>query len=625
MIPSLIPQPRQFTRTAGAFHLPSRRTLGIEDARLHPVVRPLLSRLGVDTVAIARPSLPDTIRITFSPRLRPGGYQLLVRTDGIRLTVQSVEAARSGLETLLQWIDQADHDRLPCCRIDDWPEFAQRGVYYDCTRGRVPHLGRLQDQADLLSRFKINHLQYYIEHTFQFRNHPLIGRGASPLSPDDVLTMDAFCRDRGIELVPSFASFGHMVPVLSLPPYRHLAEDWGVGRYLDPAVKELPDWSKRRAWSLSPANPAGYRFLDSLYAEFLPLFTSRTFNACCDETYDLGLGQSFPIAQRKGKGRLYLDHVRELARLAAGHGKRLMIWGDIVHHYPELIPSLPRNLTVLDWGYTHDHPFDRVSRFQEAGVPFLVCPGTSSWVSLFPRLHEAAASIHGYAAAARRHGAAGILNTDWGDRGHFNFMEFSWHGYLLGAESAWNPDADARSFTRRFARLFLGSANPAVASAIDTLGDVAHLSVQDFYQSAWYHLFFARPNDPVFAATTRRASVASRGKIRRAPVALNAALGHDTLARLATVRAALRNVEASDPHAVLPYWLFAIDTIAHAARKLTVLGAGGRDTPRARAALADEMHDLLTRFTRLWLDRNRPSEMRNVVRQYRTTARALKR
>lgn len=625
MIPTLIPQPRRFTRTAGSFLLPRRRTLGIADASLYPVVRPLLPRLGADAVAIARPASDDTIRITFRRRLRPGGYELHVRPDGIRLAVQGVEAARAGLETLLQWIDQAEHDRLPCCQIADWPEFAQRGVYYDCTRGRVPHLDRLQDQAELFSRFKINHLQYYIEHTFQFRGHPLIGRGASPLTADDVLTMDAFCRDRGIELVPSLASFGHMVPVLSLPPYRHLAEDWGTGRYLDPAAKELPDWRKRRAWSLSPANPAGYRFLDSLYAEFLPLFASRTFNACCDETYDLGLGQSFPIARRKGKGRLYLDHVRELARLAARYGKRLMIWGDIIHHYPELIPHLPRNLTVLDWGYTHDHPFDRVSRFQEAGVPFLVCPGTSSWVSLFPRLHEAAASIHGYAAAARRRGAVGLLNTDWGDRGHFNFMEFSWHGYLLGAEAAWNPDADARSFTRRFARVFLGSAAPAVASAIDELGDIAHLNVQDFYQSAWYHLFFARPGDPVFAATPRKASVASRGRIRGTTVTLSAALGHETLARLAAVRSALRRADCPDPHAVLPYWQFAIDTMAHAARKLTVLGPGGHDTARARAALADEMHGLLARFTRLWLDRNRPSEMRNVVRQYRTAARALQR
>ena len=109
---------------------------------------------------------------------------------------------------------------LPVLTIDDWPDFKDRGIYYDVARGRVPKTERLVALAGALSQFKINQLQPYIEHTFSFRGHPDIGKGASPLKPDDILALDQACRDRHVELVPSLASFGHLSPVLRLPQYR---------------------------------------------------------------------------------------------------------------------------------------------------------------------------------------------------------------------------------------------------------------------------------------------------------------------------------------------------------------------------------------------------------------------
>jgi len=40
--------------------------------------------------------------------------------------------------------------------------------------------------------------------------------------------------------------------------------------------------------------------------------------------------------------------------------KRIMFWGDIIHNYPELIPRIPRDVTVLDWGYWHNHNVDGI-------------------------------------------------------------------------------------------------------------------------------------------------------------------------------------------------------------------------------------------------------------------------
>jgi len=623
---ALIPQPHKLTLSRGFFKIPSSGTIAISDGSLYPVAEQAKAMFARYAVSAGIRRIADPVRISLRKGLKPGGYRLTITSVAVALEAASPTAAFHGLQTLLQIASQSPAGKLPALRIDDWPDFQDRGVYYDVCRGRVPQLPRLMEQVALLSHFKINQYQLYIEHTFKFRGHPDIGKGASPLTAEDVLVLDAWCREFQVDFVPSLASFGHLASVLKHPQYHHLAEDWGVGRYVSPEADKLLPWMKHKAWSLSPANPKVYPFLDSLYSEFLPLFSSKRFNACCDETFDLGLGQTHDLCKKKGKGQVYLDHIVKLNHLSRKYGKKIMFWGDIIRHYPKLINGIPKDALVLDWGYAFNHPFDRIRDFRKAGLDFYACPGTSSWVSLFPRLHNAMANIHGFAAAAKKNKGRGLLNTDWGDGGHYNFMEYSWHGFLFGAEQAWNTDADRSTFTARFAKLFLGTDDPALVRAIDTLGEVTHISVGGYYQSAWQHIFFAGPGHDVFAPTRRDAWICRDGKIRHTKLTLNAEIGRYAMKRLESVRNALVAAACrpgADPHGVLPYWIFAVDTIAHAARKLTVLGVGGRNTLPERRALKKEMTSLMRQFERLWMARNRPSEIRVTLKRYRNAIKML--
>ena len=120
------------------------------------------------------------------------------------------------------------------------------------------------------------------------------------------------------------------------------------------------------------------KFLDSLYSEYLPNFSSRKFNIGCDETEELGKGASKKLCEEKGNTRVYLDFLLQVNELARKHGRDTMFWGDIILHNPELISKLPNNITALNWGYEKDHPFeDETAKFAQAKVPFYVCPGTS--------------------------------------------------------------------------------------------------------------------------------------------------------------------------------------------------------------------------------------------------------
>ena len=116
----------------------------------------------------------------------------------------------------------------------------------------------------------------------------------------------------------------------------------------------------------------------------------------------------------------------------------MMFWGDIILNKPELLSELPRDMIALNWGYEADHPFEKETRaFADAGLAFYVCPGTSSWCSIAGRTENAIANLKSAAEHGLRNGAAGYLNTDWGDYGHLQYLPISFLGFAAGAAYSW--------------------------------------------------------------------------------------------------------------------------------------------------------------------------------------------
>ena len=78
--------------------------------------------------------------------------------------------------------------------------------------------------ADRMAFYKLNQMQLYIEHTFLFRDFSEIWRDDTPLTAEEILELDRYCLERGIELVPSLSTFGHLYKVLGSKHYSHLCE-----------------------------------------------------------------------------------------------------------------------------------------------------------------------------------------------------------------------------------------------------------------------------------------------------------------------------------------------------------------------------------------------------------------
>jgi hypothetical protein len=362
----------------------------------------------------------------FSVKLDPSrfvnneAYTVEVTSAGITLTAGEtlglLHAGRTLRQLLLACAEDADENGrlpLPTLVIEDWPDFPNRGVMLDVSRTRVPRLTNLQQLVDRLAALKFNQLQLYTEHTFAYPGHEQVWQNASPFAADEIRALDDYCADRGIELVPNQNSFGHMERWLHHRSYQHLAET---------TEPWTTPWGEVRDWPsvLCPLEPACEPFIAELYDALLPQFTSAKFNIGGDEPWELGQGRSQQACAEHGVGQVYWSFLQRLLQLAQSRGKQVMFFGDIVLKHPELIPELPTDAVALHWGYEANHPFDeQCPRFREAGVPFYVCPSTTTFRSIGGRstvtpLNVDQAATHGLA-----NNAKGLLITIWGDSGHW--------------------------------------------------------------------------------------------------------------------------------------------------------------------------------------------------------------
>ncbi|MDX1503583.1 MAG: family 20 glycosylhydrolase, partial [Thermoanaerobaculia bacterium] len=403
----------------------------------------------------------------------PESYRLVLGPGGAELTAGGPAGLFYAAQTLAQCLAAAPAGRpelrLPGLVIDDAPALAGRGVLLDVSRNKVPTLATLFELVDRLASLKINQLQLYMEHTFAYPGHEPVWRGASPLTAEEVRRLDRHCAERHVELVPNQNSFGHFHRWLVHPRYRHLAER--------PDGVQHPFSDVREPFSLCPVDPRSLELLEELYDELLPNFTSGQLHVGFDETFDLGTGRSAAACAERGRGRVRLEFLRQVHRLAAGHGRRIQFWADGLLEQPELIAELPADATAVVWRYEAGAPFgERCRPFADAGRPFAVCAGTSSWISFAGRWRNALVNVAEAAAAARATGAGGLLIADWGDLGHLQPLVAAWPGLLAGAEAAWRGGGEGpggRPWPELLDRhLFL---RPGYGAVLRRLGE-AHLA-----------------------------------------------------------------------------------------------------------------------------------------------------
>lgn len=533
------------------------------------------------------PATAPALRARVEPGcgLPPEGFRLVLSPTGAEAVAPNDAGLAHARSALDQLVRGAGGLELPCSIIEDAPAFPVRGYMLDISRDKVPSMPALFDIVDTLAELRFNRLELYTEHTFAYRAHPEVWAGADPMTPDELRALDVRCRERHIDLVPNQNSLGHMERWLRHPLYAPLAEcpegfrsPWG------------PEW--RPPSTLDPTNPASLELVLGLYDELLPNFGSRSFNIGCDEPFELGRGRSRAACEQLGRGRVYLEFLQKLHARVQAHGRVTHFWGDVAHEHPDLIPELPRDSVALEWGYEAGHPFvARGGRFAGAGLPFLLCPGTSTWNALAGRWSNAAANLREATGAAMTLGARGLMVTDWGDGGHWQPHGASLLPLAAAAECFWTGAGFDEAGLLRAADLHVfRDPSGILATAARDLADTHRLTGIDVPNaSALFSLL--QPDPP-----PRVMDLLDSSRLAATDEAIAAAAAR--VSRAGSVR--------PDAAALTGGLMLAAELMRLACRRGIAL-AGGRGGDEAfRTGFAVSLEDAIRAFRRHWLERNRP-------------------
>ncbi|MCE7974028.1 MAG: beta-N-acetylhexosaminidase [Leptolyngbya sp. PLA1] len=389
-------------------------------------------------------------------------FRLCIRPDG---TVESESPGPAGLRharAALVQVLRSCGPTLPCIEIIDRPAMARRGVMLDVSRCRIPTMDEFGRAFRALAALRCNHLQLYTEHTFAYEGHRAVWEGWSPITPEELIRLDALASSLGIELAANQNCFGHLRQWLEHPDYAHLAETHGDWMF--------DVWPRSGPFSLCPTDPRSLAFVDDLLGQLLPCVRSGLVNIGCDETYDIAFGRSKEHVAARGRGAVFAEFVAQVAQIAARHGKRSMFWADIALSHPECLGLLPADAVPLAWGYEPDAPWQRWCDALR-GREFWLCPGTSSWRSMTGRRAERRGNLAGAVRAASERGASGLLVCDWGDSGHWQTWPVAMHGIAEALAAAWmgTPPDDADLLS---ASAHLWGDDGACAAWLEALGDV---------------------------------------------------------------------------------------------------------------------------------------------------------
>lgn len=384
----------------------------------------------------------EEIKVCINAMLKKEEYEISVSGGGIELTASCDEGLFRASTSLLQLMKKQNGE-IPCLKIRDWPEISRRGYMLDISRGRMPKISEIKKVIDYLSGLKYNELQLYMEgECFKYSAFPQYTEGFDCLTEEDVREIGSYCKERFIDLVPNQNSLGHLENWFKFDEFKHMCITDGG----------------RQTNTINPLLPESFEFIAKLYDSLLPHFESEYVSIGLDEAFGLGKGETKEFCNKNGKNLLFMQWLNRLNEEAGKkHGKKVMFWADMIYKAERVYDMIPKDSIILEWGYEliqSQVMTEHAIMFKNAGLNYYVCPSTNTHLSYTGRMDVTTFNIRTAAEIAVKHGAKGILLTDWGNAGHAQSPVWSYIPIALCGQYGWNTGAeqDGETFKADFIR-----------------------------------------------------------------------------------------------------------------------------------------------------------------------------
>ena len=288
------------------------------------------------------------------------------------------------------------------------------GVMIDCSRNAVPNVKWLKGFIDIIAKMGYNTVQLYTEDTYEVTNEPQFGHMRGRFSKAELKEIDAYCTEKGIELIPCVQTLAHFNQLFVWPDYADF-RDMGDVLLVD--------------------DERTYRLIENIFKTCAECFTSKNIHIGMDEAQLLGRGQFMDKHGYEDRTSILLRHLERVVKLAEKYGyKNPMMWSDMFFRevyggdyygkgkeVPEEVrKTIPKNVRLVYWDYYHDKEEDYrdyINQHQKLDNDLIFAGGAWKWVG-FNSANERSLNFTREALrACVSEGVEDVFVTLWGDNG----------------------------------------------------------------------------------------------------------------------------------------------------------------------------------------------------------------
>lgn len=395
-------------------------------------------------------------------------YHIIIKSGKIILTAYQDKGLYYGALTLSQIIEQVRADKIiPSMKITDWASLNMRGFSDDISRGKVPTVEAFKKNIRQLARYKLNKYLFYIEDLFELKEYPDIGDNRGALAQYEINKIEKEAKKYYIDIIPIIETLGHQEHTLMDSSYSYLAEFKG-------------------SMSFCLSCDTIYTFLDNVIKEVALGFSSEYIHIGGRENFEVGLGKSKTLADSIGLSKLYAQHFKKIYEICKKYDKKVMLYGDMILRYPEILESLPKDIIIINNQFTHKKNYPSLKQLKTAEFTFLSSSSTLNNRTLFPLQSQMAKNTSELAIQTYQNGGNGLILSNWHDMSAESSKQLLYPSIAWAGECTWSTkQTNYKTFNENFLKLFYKNEGKDFAKFIyDNLDDASQIINWDEF---WRH------------------------------------------------------------------------------------------------------------------------------------------
>ncbi|MBQ6950606.1 MAG: family 20 glycosylhydrolase, partial [Clostridia bacterium] len=176
------------------------------------------------------------------------------------------------------------------------------GTMIDCSRNAVMKKDAVKKWIDITAQMGYNCLMLYTEDTYEIKGQPYFGYLRGRYTQAELREMDAYAKEKGMELIPCIQTLAHLRSIFRWPVYDDVHDCHDI---------------------LLLEEEKTYQLIDDMLRTCSECFESRTVNVGMDEAMFMGLGKYLKKHGYQNRTELLLRHVQKVAKIAEKYGQQL--------------------------------------------------------------------------------------------------------------------------------------------------------------------------------------------------------------------------------------------------------------------------------------------------------------